>query len=88
MGVNGLRIGRMQESTEGGVELLANLAHPWFEHEKHTHTVGTPQESDQANEGSSSTADGAQPRRFAVRSLTAPLPDWKELLYLETDTLN
>ena len=88
VGVNGLRIGRMQESTEGGVELLANLAHPWFEHEKHTHTVGTPQESDQANEGSSSTADGAQPRRFAVRSLTAPLPDWKELLYLETDTLN
>ena len=87
VGVNGLRIGRMQ-STEGKVELVANLAHPWFDHEKHTHTVGTPEVSDHANEGSNSTADSAQPRRFAVRSLTTPLPDWKELLYLETDTLN
>ena len=88
VGVNGLLVGRLQEGSEDRIELLANLAHPWFGREKDDCTIGA-QHAGQLNEGLGSTVDGWQHRRFAVRSstrsLTSSLPNWRELLYLDTD---
>ena len=88
VGVNGSLIGRLQESPAGGVELLANLAHPWFGLKIDDHTIGAPREAgrlDKESETTTDGTDGGQNRRFAVRLLTSALPNWQELLYLESD---
>ena len=88
VGIDGSLIGRMQERNAGGVELLANLAHPLLGLGEEAQTIGMPAGTDRVGEGSGSAADEWLCRRLVVRGLETPIPKWNELLILGPDDVS
>ena len=88
VGIDGSLIGRMQERNAGGVELLANLAHPLLGLGEEEKKIGTAAGADRAGEASGPASDERLCRRLDVRGHETPIPQWNELLMLGPDDVS